>query len=244
MAERRPNYQKEKENIRRETWLTLEKYEVVTTPRPCYGKIPGFIGSSGVQTKLVKLEHFRTSSVIYTTPDVPMRVVREESLRRGKQVILSLPGLKGYVLLDSDKIPPHRLGYASTLRGALAMGERIKWPENMKIDIVFIGSVAVNTNGARLGRGDGLYDLEYGILRELHVISERTPIVTIVHDLQVIEKKIPMLPHDVPADFIITPTRVLITSTPFPRPPGVIWESLSIEFIKSTPILRALFGIS
>ncbi|MEZ0346672.1 MAG: 5-formyltetrahydrofolate cyclo-ligase [Infirmifilum sp.] len=242
--ETRINYQREKENIRREIWTTLEKYEVVTSPRPCYGKIPGFIGSHNIQLRLVKLDAFRQAETVYTTPDVSLRVLREESLKRGKRIVLSLPALRGYILLDPSKLSPNKYGFASTLRGALATGERIKWPEGISFDLVALGSVAVNTNGGRLGRGDGIHDLEYAILRELHAITEKTPVVTAVHDLQVVEKKIPMLQHDVPVDYILTPTRLIATSSPYLKPPGIIWEQLSIEFIKSTSILRVLFGIS
>lgn len=244
MAGLQTSDQKEKENIRREIWAKLERYEVVTHPRPCYGKIPGFIGSRGIQAKLLKLESFRNAETIYTTPDIPLRLVREESLRKGKNVVVSIPGLRGYIILNPHLISPQKYGLASTLRGALSLGERIRMPEGLNIDLVFLGSVGTNIKGARLGRGDGIYDVEYAILRELHSIDEKTPVATIVHDLQVVEREIPMLKHDVPVDFILTPTRLLITATPYPRPPGIIWELLSIGFIKSNPILRMLFGIS
>ncbi len=244
MAELQRGRDKEKDAIRREVWATLERYEVVTSPRPCYGKIPGFVGSSGIAAKVLKIESFRRAQTVYTTPDLSNRVIREESLKRGKKVVVSLPKLRGYAILDPEKIAPSKYVFASTLRGALALGERIKWPEGIDIDIVVMGSVAVNRDGSRLGRGDGIYDLEYAILRELHVINEKTPVVTAVHDLQVIDKKIPMYRHDVPVDYIVTPTQLITTSTTYPRPPGIIWELLPIDFIKSTPILRALFGIS
>jgi len=244
MAELGVERDREKDAIRKEIWALLERYEVVTSPRPCYGKIPGFVGSNNAAAKILKLEGFRRAETIYTTPDLSSRAIREESLKRGKKVIVSLPRLRGYVILDPSRIPSSKYGFASTLRGSLTLGERIRWPDNISVDLVVLGSVAVNRDGSRLGRGDGFYDLEYAILKELHVVDDKTPIVTAVHDLQITERKIPMYKHDVPVDYIITPTQLIVTSTTYPRPPGIIWDLLPIDFIKATPILRVLFGIS
>ena len=62
--------------------------------------------------------------------------------------------------------------------------------------------------GARLGKGNGFNDLEWGILCELGVVDERTKVATTVHDVQVLE-----LPHflqqqhDLPVDIICTPAK-------------------------------------
>lgn len=244
MAELQPDVKKQKDSIRREVWATLEKYEVAAGPRPCYGKIPAFLGINNIALRLVKIEVFRQAKTVFATPEPSTRVIREESLRRGKNVILSIPGFRGYVLLDPHVIDAKTYAFASTLRGALKYGEKIGWTSGFKADVVVIGSVAANRDGARLGRGDGVNDLEYAILRELHAITEKTPVITPVHDLQVVDKKIPMLRHDVPADVVVTPTQIITPPPTYPKPPGIIWELLPIDMVKSTPILRMLFGIS
>lgn len=59
--------------------------------------------------------------------------------------------------------------------------------------------------------GQGFAELEYGILRWMGAVDGTTPVITTVHDCQVLEEDIPpgrMLEHDVPVDIIVTPTRV------------------------------------
>ena len=52
------------------------------------------------------------------------------------------------------------------------------------VDLIVCGSVAVNPQGARLGKGAGYPDIEVGLLAESGQIGERTTIATTVHELQ------------------------------------------------------------
>jgi hypothetical protein len=57
----------------------------------------------------------------------------------------------------------------------------------------------------------GFAELEYGILRWMGAIDDNTPVVTTIHDCQLLEEEIDpaqMLEHDVPVDIIVTPTQV------------------------------------
>lgn len=53
-----------------------------------------------------------------------------------------------------------------------------------KLDAV-AGSSAISKNGARLGKGEGFAELEYGILKWMGAIDDSTPVVSTVHDCQV-----------------------------------------------------------
>ncbi len=231
-----------KARIRREVWSRLERLEIATTPRPCYGKIPNFVGSLNAARKITRLAAFREARVIYSTPDLPQKPIREEALRRGKVVVTALPRLNGYLLLDPAKIPRDMVSYATTVRGSLKMGRRVPVLEDVKVDLVVLGSVAAGRDGARLGKGDGRYDLEYALLRELNVIDKSTPVATTIHDVQLVEG-IPMERHDVPADYVATPKELIVAEGRYEKPPGVFWELLTIDEIKASPILRRLFGI-
>jgi hypothetical protein len=79
------------------------------------------------------------------------------------------------------------------------------------IDIIVLGSVAVNRVGVRIGKGAGYSDIEFALLTEAGLISPDTLIVTTVHALQVIEEPIPSTEHDVTVDLIITPDEVIRT---------------------------------
>lgn len=64
-----------------------------------------------------------------------------------------------------------------------------------------MGSVAVTTGGARIGKGGGYSELEYGILRSLRIIDENTPTATTIHEVQIIDD-VPMEEHDLNVDYI------------------------------------------
>ena len=59
------------------------------------------------------------------------------------------------------------------------------------IDLVVSGSVAVNHQGARLGKGAGYADIEIGLLIEAGLITDNTVIATTVHSLQVLDQLLP-----------------------------------------------------
>jgi 5-formyltetrahydrofolate cyclo-ligase len=104
------------------------------------------------------------------------------------------------------------------------------------VDLVVCGSVAVNDVGVRLGKGAGYSDIEVTLLAEAGLLSERTHIVTTVHDLQVIDGELPEAEHDFRVDFVVTPNRIIECAHP-KRPRGVSWENLSTELISAIPVL-------
>jgi 5-formyltetrahydrofolate cyclo-ligase len=140
------------------------------------------------------------------------------------------------------ELDPSRLGKniarASSIEGAFRFGRAIR-PEAMNsIDLIICGTVATNRKGARIGKGGGYSDLEYGLARQARLVRESTPVVTTVHDLQVIDEELPILPHDIPVDFIVTPTEVIETRTTLARPKGIYWEYLTEEKLAAIPYLK------
>ena len=63
----------------------------------------------------------------------------------------------------------------------------------------------------------------------------RTPVLTTVHELQVVREAIPMTAHDVPVDLVVTPERVIRTRGRRPKPRGIRWEELSAEQVAAMP---------
>ncbi len=232
----------EKQRIREEVWRKMEMYEIATVPRPCYGRIPNFIGSNAAARKIVLTSAFRKARVVYSTPDLPQKPLREAALARGKVVIMPTPMLmRGFIVLDPDRIPRRKLQVATSLRGAMVYGRRVESLGDIHVDMFIVGSVAAAKDGGRLGKGGGEYDLEYAVLRELGVATEDTVVVTTIHDVQLVER-VPMEPHDVPADYIATPTQLIVTNTKYRKPSGIIWDILPIDHISRVPILRKLAG--
>ena len=85
---------KEKENIRKIIWDLLEEKNVVTFPRPVYGRIPNFIGANVAAERLEELTLWRKARVIKSNPDSPQKWVRENALRHGKTVYMAVPRLR------------------------------------------------------------------------------------------------------------------------------------------------------
>jgi len=102
-----------------------------------------------------------------------------------------------------------------------------------------VGSVAVTEGGARAGKGEGYGELEYALLRMYGKVTAEAPIVTSVHDEQIVAE-LPFERFDVPVDVIVTPTRVLRTDTRQPKPDRIYWELLPEEKIQAIPLLREL----
>lgn len=237
-----------KRRLRREVWRRLDREGIATYPRPCYGHIPNFRGNMTASWKLIRTETFRRATAVLVSPDPAHRLVRMNALSRGKTLLSYTPGLRrGFVLLRPEDVPRGHYEAASSPRGAIRYGvlissERdLKLLEGIKLDLVVLGSVAVDEHGGRLGRGVGEGDLAYGMLKELGLVDSRTPVATVVHDIQLIES-VPMEDHDVPVDYVFTPTRALRIESKHPKPLGVIWDKVTVDMAREIPLLAALSG--
>ncbi|MFG2679471.1 5-formyltetrahydrofolate cyclo-ligase [Streptomyces sp. NPDC048392] len=106
------------------------------------------------------------------------------------------------------------------------------------LDLIILGSVAVNRNGVRVGKGAGYSDIEFALLTEAGLVTSKTLVVTTVHALQVTDIPIPTTEHDVGVDLIVTPGTVITCPKPH-RPKGVDWSALTPEKIAAIPALAA-----
>lgn len=230
-----------KAEIRSNVWRIMEARGVSKPPKPIIERIPNFIGAETACEKASKLPEFARASAIKINPDSPQTYARYLALSMGKVLVMPTPRLReGFLLLDPREIPRDRLREASTIRGSFIWGSRVGLRDIPRIDLVIVGSVAVNARGARIGKGGGYADLEYGILRELGVVDENTPVITTVHDIQVIEQEIPMEEHDLPVDVIVTPSRILRIERTYKKPKGVYWDKLDAKAFKEIPVLKEL----
>ena len=107
------------------------------------------------------------------------------------------------------------------------------------MDLVVCGSVAVNVEGARIGKGGVFSELEVALLVEADVIRLDTVLATTVHPLQVVDEPLPDTIHDFRVDLIVTPDEAIWCTEPH-RPPGILWEHLQQDKIAEVPVLAAL----
>jgi len=144
---------------------------------------------------------------------------------------------KPFIELDPTRlrVSPYA---ASSIKGAFQHGRPVAIEEMKKIDLIVCGSVAVNRNGARVGKGGGYSDLEYALLRETKKVGAKTPIITTVHPLQIVSDEMPMTEHDIPLDAIITPKETLTIEHRYDKPRGIYWKLLPAEKIEAIPVLK------
>jgi 5-formyltetrahydrofolate cyclo-ligase len=140
-----------------------------------------------------------------------------------------------FILLDPGRleVPPRR---AVSITGSARAGRRIAVADLRPVDLVVCGSVAVNREGARVGKGGGFSDLEFALLVEAGLIGTDTVVATTVHPLQLLTEALPETGHDFRLDLIIAGEEVIpcrrsrrplgssgTTSTPRRSPPSPPW---------------------
>jgi len=203
------NIRAEKQRLREKIWNEMEAKGITLFPKPVHGRIPNFIGNEKAAENLRKLEIYKRARVIFVNPDAPQRKVRENALRDGKMVIMPVPRLKEnfFLLLDPKKLKGKERE-ASTIKGAFKLGEKLRLEDLPMIDLKIQGSVAVDLSGNRLGKGGGYGDKECELLLKAGKVKKTAPLITLVHEIQVVEK-VPREEHDFQVDYIITPERII-----------------------------------
>ena len=209
---------------------------------PLHDRIPNFAGAEAAARLLTELPEWRAARRIKCNPDAPQRAVRLAALKEGKTVLMAVPRLRAercFLRLDPDDLKG-KLAAAATIKGASTLGTPVSPAQIGHIDLIVAGSVAVTPKGARLGKGGGYSDLEFALARAAGLVGEKTPVVTTIHELQVVDDRIPMTAHDVPLDVVVTPERVIRTGRRFAKPGGIIWEELSEAQLADMPALARL----
>ena len=232
-----------KSEVREMIWRAMEVRGISRFPGT-KGRIPNFVGAERAALHLQELPAWRAARVIKINPDAPQLPVRRMALRGGKVVYMAVPRLRAVeCFLELD---PARLGrrtlQAASIRGAERFGRPVRVEMLPPIDLVVCGAVAVNARGARVGKGGGFSDLEYGLLAEMGRVGAQTPIVTTVHAIQMVPQALEMQRHDIPVDVVVTPDGPIRLTPAFPRPRGIYPEALTPDKIAEVPVLALLLG--
>jgi 5-formyltetrahydrofolate cyclo-ligase len=226
-----------KQAIRERVWALLDA-EGAVQPPGAHGHIPSFTGADQAAERLAALPAWQAAQVIKVNPDKAQRPVRARALADGKTVYMAVPRLateKPFYLLDPAALPVPP-GEASAKETAARIAPQITLSEMRPVDLVVSGSVAVNREGVRLGKGAGYSDIEVALLTEAGLLRPETVIVTTVHTLQVLDEPLPETEHDFSVDLIVTPNQV-IECGPARRPVGLYWDHLDPSKIAAIPVL-------
>jgi 5-formyltetrahydrofolate cyclo-ligase len=231
-----------KDQVRRGVWKAMDQEGVSRFPG-AEGRIPNFAGAKLAAQKLAAHRLWKRARTIKVNPDSPQTHARRMALDEGKTLIMAVPRLRDthpFRLLDPRKLNEKQKREAATIKGALRHGKVVAEEELPDIDFVLTGSVAVNLSGARVGKGGGFSDLEYGLLIEAGKIDDHTTVATTVHPIQILREHLPATDHDLPVDLIATPRAVIEVERQYDRPRGILWNHLQPPQIREIPALERM----
>jgi 5-formyltetrahydrofolate cyclo-ligase len=230
----------DKQALRERVWDDLADSGVARFPYPPNDRIPNFAGASDAADRLASTAAWQAADVVKSNPDAPQLPVRRAALRAGKTLYVAVPRLRDAdCFLRLDPAAVDDVDEATTVGGAAEAGVAVAPAAVDPVDLVVTGSVAVTETGARVGKGEGYSDLEFGLLREFCRVDDDTTTATTVHERQVVPEAVPTDDHDVPMDLVCTPERT-VQPGPQPKPPGVDWTVLSADRIAEIPALQRL----
>ncbi|XP_062474339.1 methenyltetrahydrofolate synthase domain-containing protein isoform X1 [Pezoporus occidentalis] len=233
-----------KGDIRQKVWDYLEGSGLADFPRPVHRRIPNFKGSHQACCSIRELDMFIRAREIKVDPDKPLEGVRLAALQARKTLLVPMPRLRSG--LFNKIVPPlgatkEILRICATSQGIKEYSVPVGLEGKAQVDLVVVGSVAVSEKGWRIGKGEGYADMEYAMMVSMGAVQEDTPVVTIVHDCQVVDIAEELLgDHDLTVDYILTPTRTIKTNCKRPKPQGIIWHKVTSEMLGKIPILRSL----
>lgn len=231
-----------KRRLRHEAWTALQDSGAARFPGARH-RIPNFIGAEAAAERLRDSDVWRSAETIKANPDSPQLPVRQRALGDGIMLYMAVPRLaeeRPFFRLDPRRldVPPRK---AASITGASAAGQPVDVDELEPVDLVITGSVAVDRDGARLGKGGGFADLEFAVAAAAGLIGPQTVIATTVHPSQIMPSgHIPMTGHDVPVDVIVTPQDVISCRGVHDRPEGIDWDDLTDDKIAAIPLLQRL----
>ena len=204
--------------------------------------IADFDLSSIAIEKLTQLPCYKSANVIFITPDNCLEELRLAALNDGKKVLITTYAIRrGFKLIDPAIVSPSRYEYASTLDGMEKLATTINLADIVfQVDLMVTGTGAINMEGVRFGKGHGFFDLEWGMLYTLGVVTQQTHIAAIVHDCQILDERLVPEEFDTVCNTIVTPTRiieVLIAKKPIC---GILWGRLAEGMFEKIPPLQEL----
>jgi 5-formyltetrahydrofolate cyclo-ligase len=209
--------------------------------------IADFVGSEHCVDRVRALPAWSRSPLLFITPDNSTELIRRAAMADGKPFLMTTYGIRrGFVALDPKDVPAAERSYAATLDGM----DRYARPVDLKdisqagrVGLLITGGSAVSLNGHRMGKGHGYFDLEWALLSEIGAVDDSSEIVDVVHDCLVVDMAVTAAAHDVPVDWIITPTRTVRVDAPRRAPGRVYWDLLRGTELESVPPVMELAAL-
>ena len=146
------------------------------------------------------LQAWRIAIYLSAEHEIPTRYIARSIFEAGREVVVP------YWSQSNKKYQLSLMGPTTKLvKGKLGIREPLEHIAVMPFDIdtFIIPGLAFDAQGGRLGYGAGIYD---GILVEAR---KHAPKIAICYDWQVLDEPLPLEPHDIRMDWIVTDKRVI-----------------------------------
>jgi len=196
-AQARPPELSGKDLVRKWVWDEMEARDLARFPRPCHGRIPNFVGSKTVPDVLAAQPAYRAARAVFIGPDLALKACRDRVLADGKILAYATPRMREF-----KELHPEGGCTDSSIRSLKRYGDPLETP----VSVILVGSVAVDLEGNRIGKGAGYGDREIAWLRERGLIEDGAVRMTAVHPIQVFDDLAPLMePTDERVDIILTP---------------------------------------
>ncbi len=183
---------KTKAIVRKFVWDKMTNQGIARFPFPIYGRIPNFIGSDKAAGKIKLLPNYLNSLCIFTGPDFALKALRDLILKDDKVLAYATPHMKEFKMIKGR--------FNTTIKNLAKFGEKLA----KNVDFAVVGSVAVDLNGNRIGKGSGYGDREIKYLKKKFE-GKNFLAGTLVHSSQVFEDFSHLKEsHDEKINFILT----------------------------------------
>jgi 5-formyltetrahydrofolate cyclo-ligase len=232
------NEQLAKDEVRRRVWRLLA--ERGAGIGDVVDRIPNFVGSEKAADRLGALPAWDAARTVKANPDQAQESARRLALVGGKLLFMAVPRLaepEPFYRLDPADLGADP-GRAADRYVAAELTSTVGLAEMPPIDFVVCGSVAVNYEGVRIGKGAGYSDIELALLADAGLLRPDTTIVTTVHELQVLDEPLPSDDHDFTVDYVLTPERTIACHRHH-RPSGIDRRLVTAEMQEAIPVLRS-----
>lgn len=206
--------------------------------------IPDFDGVEAATDHVTSMPTFETCKLAFVTPDNSMTELRRRLICARVPLLTATYNIqRGFLYLPPDAVPEGAETFAAWLDGIEHFARPVSLEQVAalgRIDLMATGASAVSVDGVRFGKGHGFFDLEWAMFSDLGLVSDATPVIAIVHDVQVVDDHLQMNETDIPVDYIATPSRMITVDRTGRRPRGVKWDLLAGQEIRDMPPLREL----
>jgi 5-formyltetrahydrofolate cyclo-ligase len=198
-----------KQEVREQVWEKMTREEIAQFPLPCYGRIPNFLRVEEASNQLLELPEFKRARFIFSAPDYVLHLIREIVLQNRKTLLVATPHIQQFLLLKD--VPPRSIKKAVTIKGMYKFGKEVRINQiSRPLDFFCQGSVAIDREGNRLGKGKGYGDREFQILKHEGIVDRKTIVVTLVHEVQLLDDFSYLMDDtDVKVQIILTPDEII-----------------------------------